>query len=104
MSLFTTFLVMVASYTVALLEFGNTDIMAFFEGMGIALKEEDRGRMFPVSDKAKSVVDALINRVKQSGVSIRINTPVKRVLYADGKTTGIELSLAEKSSIAAVSS
>jgi predicted Rossmann fold flavoprotein len=75
----------------SLAQFGNTDIMAFFEGMGIPLKEEDRGRMFPVSDKAKTVVDALINRVKQSGVTIRINTPVKRVLYTEGRTTGIEL-------------
>lgn len=75
----------------SLAQFGNTDIMAFFEGMGIALKEEDRGRMFPVSDKAKTVVDALINRVKQSGVTIRVNTPVKRVLYSEGRTSGIEL-------------
>lgn len=75
----------------SLTQFGNRDIIAFFEGMGIALKEEDRGRMFPVSDKAKTVVDALINRVKQSGVSIRINSPVKRVMYANGRTTGIEL-------------
>jgi len=75
----------------SLAQFGNTDIMAFFEGMGIALKEEDRGRMFPVSDKAKTVVDALINRVKQSGVTIRVNSPVKRVLYTEGRTSGIEL-------------
>ncbi|MEX2415011.1 MAG: NAD(P)/FAD-dependent oxidoreductase [Paenibacillaceae bacterium] len=75
----------------SLAQFGNTDIMAFFEGMGIRLKEEDRGRMFPVSDKAKTVVDALINRVKQAGVTIRINTPVQRVLYAEGRTSGIEL-------------
>ncbi len=75
----------------SLAQFGNTDIMAFFEGMGIALKEEDRGRMFPVSDKAKTVVDALINRVKRSGVTIRTNTPVKHVLYTEGQTSGIEL-------------
>jgi predicted Rossmann fold flavoprotein len=75
----------------SLTQFGNRDIIAFFEAMGIALKEEDRGRMFPVSDKAKTVVDALINRVKRSGVSIRTNCPVKRVLYANGRTTGIEL-------------
>src|SRR5690606_20968190 len=41
----------------SLTQFGNTEIIAFFEEMGIALKEEDRGRMFPVSDKAKTVVD-----------------------------------------------
>lgn len=43
--------------------FNNRDIMAFFEGLGIALKEEDNGRMFPVSDKAASVVNTLIGEV-----------------------------------------
>lgn len=67
----------------ALATFGNRDIIAFFEGMGIRLKEEDRGRMFPVSDKAKTVVDALVNRVRQQGVDIRVNSPIARVLYED---------------------
>src|SRR5689334_624345 len=43
----------------ALAHFSNKDIIRFFEDLGIRLKEEDRGRMFPVSDKAKTVVDAL---------------------------------------------
>src|SRR5699024_555656 len=30
--------------------FNNEDIIQFFEGLGIKLKEEDRGRMFPLSD------------------------------------------------------
>lgn len=75
----------------ALAAFGNKDIVAFFEGMGIRLKEEDRGRMFPVSDKAKTVVDALIRKVRSQGVDIRANSPVQRVLYNDGHTTGVEL-------------
>lgn len=80
----------------ALAAFSNRDIIDFFEGMGIRLKEEDRGRMFPVSDKAKTVVDALVNRVRQQGVAIRINTPVRRVLYQDGRVSGVELSGGEQ--------
>lgn len=75
----------------ALSTFSNKDIIAFFEGMGIPLKEEDRGRMFPVSDKAKTVVDALVNRVRNQGVQIRVNSPVRRVIYENGRTAGIEL-------------
>ena len=75
----------------ALNTFGNRDIIRFFEGLGIALKEEDRGRMFPVSDKAKTVVDALVNRVKAQGVAIRVNSPVERVLYENGRTAGVLL-------------
>lgn len=80
----------------ALNTFGNRDIMAFFEGMGIKLKEEDRGRMFPVSDKAKTVVDALVNRVRERGVAVRVNSPVDRVEYEDGRTAGVRLRSGER--------
>ncbi|MCZ8523891.1 MULTISPECIES: BaiN/RdsA family NAD(P)/FAD-dependent oxidoreductase [Paenibacillus] len=71
--------------------FSNRDIMAFFEDLGIALKEEDRGRMFPVSDRAKTVVDALVGQVRRQGVTIRVHTPVRQVLYRDGAAAGVEL-------------
>ncbi|PYI50714.1 NAD(P)/FAD-dependent oxidoreductase [Paenibacillus flagellatus] len=80
----------------ALHTFGNRDIIAFFEGMGIRLKEEDRGRMFPVTDKAKTVVDALVGRVRAQGVAIRVNSPVDRVLYENGRTAGVRLRTGER--------
>jgi len=75
----------------ALSQFGSRDIIAFFEGLGIALKEEDNGRMFPVSDRAKTVVDALVGRVRSLGVEVRINTPAERLLYAGGQVAGVRL-------------
>ncbi|MFE5322634.1 NAD(P)/FAD-dependent oxidoreductase [Paenibacillus sp. NPDC056579] len=75
----------------AFANFSNKDIIAFFEGLGIRLKEEDRGRMFPVSDKAKTVVDALVGKVRSLGVDIRVNSPVARVLYRDDRVAGVEL-------------
>ncbi|MDD9271061.1 NAD(P)/FAD-dependent oxidoreductase [Paenibacillus sp. GCM10023248] len=80
----------------ALTQFGNRHIIEFFEGLGIPLKEEDNGRMFPVSDKAKTVVDALIGQVRKQGVEIRTNSPVKRVLYQDGAVQGVQLHSGEK--------
>lgn len=74
----------------ALATFGNRDIMAFFEEMGIKLKEEDRGRMFPVTDKAKTVVDALIGKARSQGVEMRVNTPVDRILYEEGRAAGVK--------------
>ncbi|HZG74553.1 MAG TPA: NAD(P)/FAD-dependent oxidoreductase [Paenibacillus sp.] len=71
--------------------FSNRDIIAFFEALGIRLKEEDRGRMFPVTDKAKTVVDALVGKVRSLGVDIRVNAPVDRVEYADGRVCGVRL-------------
>lgn len=71
--------------------FNNRDIVDFFENLGIALKEEDNGRMFPVSDKASSVVSALIGKVRSLGVQIMTDSPVQEVLYGDGKVEGIRL-------------
>ncbi|AJS61282.1 BaiN/RdsA family NAD(P)/FAD-dependent oxidoreductase [Paenibacillus sp. IHBB 10380] len=75
----------------ALATFSNRDIMAFFEDLGIRLKEEDNGRMFPITDKAKTVVDALITKVRSQGVEIRLQCPVDKVLYKDGLVQGIKL-------------
>lgn len=86
----------------AFTHFGNKDIIAFFENLGIQLKEEDNGRMFPISDKAKTVVDALIGQVRRQGVEIRTNSPVKKVLYADGRVSGVQLQGGETISSRAV--
>lgn len=70
--------------------FNNRDIIRFFEQLGVKVKEEDNGRMFPVSNKAKTVVQALINQVRSVGVEIRVNTPVAKILYEDGRVTGVQ--------------
>ncbi len=71
--------------------FNNRDIMNFFESLGIALKEEDNGRMFPVSDKAASVVNTLVSEVRRLGVEIKTDTPVAEVLYEHGQAAGVKL-------------
>ncbi|OMC65343.1 hypothetical protein BK126_21780 [Paenibacillus sp. FSL H7-0326] len=69
----------------------NQGIMRFFEDLGIALKEEDNGRMFPVSDKAKTVVDALIGKASSLGVMMLTDSPVAEVLYEESKVAGVKL-------------
>ncbi|PLR77096.1 aminoacetone oxidase family FAD-binding enzyme [Bacillus sp. V3-13] len=76
--------------------FNNEDIIAFFEKLGVKLKEEDHGRMFPVTDKAQSVVDALLRRLNELKVEIKTNSPVKDVHYQDNRTAAIELMSGEK--------
>lgn len=61
--------------------FNNYDIIDYFEAMGIALKEEDHGRMFPVSNSAKSVVDTLVKRMDTLNVAVYLQTPVKTIEY-----------------------
>lgn len=72
-------------------EFNNEDIIAFFEKLGIQLKEEDHGRMFPVSNRAMDVVEALLKRMKELKVDTRTSTSVDEVLYENGETVGILL-------------
>ncbi|SFD62047.1 hypothetical protein SAMN05216238_102452 [Lentibacillus persicus] len=69
--------------------FNNYDIIAFFEEMGVDLKEEDHGRMFPVSNSAKTVVNALINKLDELGAEVRMKTPVKAVHYDQNEHTVI---------------
>ncbi|PAE06211.1 aminoacetone oxidase family FAD-binding enzyme [Terribacillus saccharophilus] len=63
--------------------FDNYDIIDFFENLGVKLKEEDHGRMFPVSNSAKSVVQALLNRLDTLHVRIRTEAPVKAIHYGE---------------------
>jgi len=75
----------------AFAQFSNQDIISFFEELGVKLKEEDRGRMFPVTDKAVTVANALIHKMKSQGVDVHLNSPVERVLYEQGRCRGILL-------------
>lgn len=48
--------------------FNNIDVMQFFEDLGVSLKTERGGRVFPKSDKAQDICQALLNRCKRLGV------------------------------------
>ena len=59
----------------AFYSFTNIDLMDFFEKLGVPLKEERGGRIFPVSDSAKDIANALINFAKDNGVVITYYKP-----------------------------
>lgn len=63
--------------------FNNYDIIEFFENLGVALKEEDHGRMFPASNSAASVVNPLIDQLNKLQVEVKLNSPVKAVDYGE---------------------
>ncbi len=71
--------------------YNNENIIEFFEGLGVALKEEDHGRMFPVSNKATDVVDALIKELNRLQVDIRLQTAVAKLLMNDERILGVRL-------------
>ena len=76
--------------------FNNEDIIDFFEGLGVALKEEDHGRMFPVTNKAKDVVNALLTEMDRLDVVMKLETRVERLLMDDEKILGVRLTSGEE--------
>ncbi|MFN9755929.1 MAG: aminoacetone oxidase family FAD-binding enzyme, partial [Planctomycetota bacterium] len=72
----------------ALRAFPPTALRAFIEQAGVPLQEEDLDKLFPVSQKARDVVDALLREVAQSGAQLALGTPVRDVVaHAHGGFT-----------------
>jgi predicted Rossmann fold flavoprotein len=59
----------------ALAGFGVRDAVAFFNAEGVATKTEDTGKIFPTSDRALDVLNALLGRLKRAGVTPCVNEP-----------------------------
>ena len=71
--------------------FDNADVMAFFEGLGVPLKTERGNRVFPQSDRAADVVDAMVKHLRDQEVEIRTNTSVSGLLTEANKICGVRL-------------
>ena len=63
-------------------------VMQFFESRGCALKTERGNRVFPVSDKAQSVLDCLKNELRRLRVAVR-TTQVQEILTEEGRVSGV---------------
>ena len=70
--------------------FDNESIINFVESNGVKLKEEDHGRMFPVSNKAKDVLNVFLEQLEQNKVDIHFETEVAEILTEDAKITGVK--------------
>ena len=71
--------------------FDSNDVIQFFESMGVQTKIERGKRVFPVSDKAADVVNALVRRLQTLNVEIRTSAKVTDILVDDAKVTGVEI-------------
>ncbi|WP_299777906.1 NAD(P)/FAD-dependent oxidoreductase [uncultured Formosa sp.] len=64
-------------------QFMTGDTMAWFEERGVALKIEDDGRMFPVSDSSQTIIDCFLFEAKKHKVEILTNHAVKVIRKLD---------------------
>ena len=69
--------------------FSSEDTMNFFEWRGVPLKTERGNRVFPVSDKAYDIVDALFFAMKDEGVEL-IKGRVTDILTEDNAVKGVK--------------
>ncbi len=60
-------------------QFDNQDIIQFFTDNGVKLKVEDHGRVFPISDQSRTIIQALENKILELGASIATNCEVVSV-------------------------
>ena len=72
----------------ALSRFSPADTMALFEGLGVPLKTERGNRVFPVSDSARDVADALVRFAREGGARI-VQAKVSEILLEDGAAAGV---------------
>jgi len=72
-------------------EFFSKDLIEFFNKIGIATVTEQGGRVFPESENAQDIVDALVDWTKKLGVEIRCSSPVKRIMVTSQSASGILL-------------
>lgn len=68
--------------------FMPSDVMDFFESRGVELKTERGNRVFPVSDNAVDIVDALVSYAKSRARIM--NGRATKLLFENGKVTGVE--------------
>ena len=74
--------------------FTPQDMMALIEAQGVPLKVERGNRVFPISDKAVDVVDALVRFARDKGVHFT-HGRVKHLRLTDGCCTGVALESGE---------
>lgn len=70
---------------IAFAEFSNRATMRFFERMGVKLKTERGDRVFPESDKAADIANAMEFFCRDHGVEIRCNSRVTEIIAVHGK-------------------
>lgn len=77
----------------AFYDFDNSATMAYFESLGLKLKEERGNRVFPSSDHSSDVINTLAKKIKSLGIRLLLNTEVVNILVDenDKKISGVTL-------------
>ena len=69
--------------------FDNNELISFFAERGLQTKVEENGRVFPVTDKASSVLDLLEEELKKLKIKVLVNTSVKEVIVSQSAVKSV---------------
>ena len=75
--------------------FFRDELLDFFHRHDVETKDERGGRVFPSSDNAADVVNALVSYTQEHSVEIRVNTRVAAIKRDNDKVTGVMLDSGE---------
>jgi predicted Rossmann fold flavoprotein len=75
-------------------QFMTGDTIQWFEDRGVALKIEDDGRMFPVTNSSQTIIDCFLKEAQKHKVDILYNHALKSVIHS-GKDWLLETSQGE---------
>jgi predicted Rossmann fold flavoprotein len=79
--------------------FFTEDLLAFFSDLGVDTVVERGGRVFPVSNDAQEVVEALTNWILKLSVSLRTQSKVDGIILEDEQVTGVRLASSSSDSV-----
>jgi len=72
-------------------KFGVAGTLKFFARLGVKTKIEDKGRVFPGSNRASDVRQALVEYLKKNNIEIRLGASVKKIIAGDKKIDKVVL-------------
>lgn len=81
--------------------FSNADVKAFFESLGVPLKTERGNRVFPISDRASDVAEAMERECRRLGVRI-LRRSATGLTVSEGCVRGVRTSEGELSAAAVI--
>ena len=64
-------------------QFCSGDTIEWFERHGVALKIEDDGRMFPVSNSSQTIIDCFLKATQQLGIKVLTGQSVQSIFKKD---------------------
>ena len=63
--------------------FDVADTIAFFDSLGVPLRREETGKLFPVSNRARTVLDALLGAAREAGATLLHPRRVESLAHTD---------------------